>query len=130
MQDFLATIYFWLKAGHIVFVVFWMAGLFMLPRLFLAFRSPAFGTDEYYPASVCGAVLGLRNASRLRRRLVRERQVAVVFVVVDERREWPGVGESRVHGIEARGVAQARAADISVLSWQRALRAARRREPG
>lgn len=48
----------------------------MLPRLFLAFRSPAFGTDEYYPASVCGAVLGLRNASRLRRRLVRERQVA------------------------------------------------------
>ena len=41
----------------------------MLPRLFLAFRSPAFGTDEYYAASVCGAVLGLRNGSRLRRRL-------------------------------------------------------------
>jgi putative membrane protein len=35
MQDFLATIYFWLKAGHIVFVIFWMAGLFMLPRLFV-----------------------------------------------------------------------------------------------
>jgi len=48
----------------------------MLPRLFLAFRSPAFGTDEYYAASVCGAVLGLRNGSRLRRRLVRERQIA------------------------------------------------------
>lgn len=48
----------------------------MLPRLFLAFRSPAFGTDEYYPASVCGAVLGLRNGSRLHRRLVRERQIA------------------------------------------------------
>jgi zinc protease len=48
----------------------------MLPRLFLAFRSPAFGTEEYYAASVCGAVLGLRNGSRLRRRLVRERQIA------------------------------------------------------
>jgi zinc protease len=48
----------------------------MLPRLFLAFRSPAFGSDDYYPASVCGAILGLRNGSRLRRRLVRERQVA------------------------------------------------------
>jgi predicted Zn-dependent peptidase len=48
----------------------------MLPRLFLAFRSPAFGTEDYYAASVCGAVLGLRNGSRLRRRLVRERQVA------------------------------------------------------
>jgi zinc protease len=52
----------------------------MLPRLFLAFRSPAFGTDDYYPASVCGAVLGLRNASRLRRRLVRERQIAAEAV--------------------------------------------------
>jgi predicted Zn-dependent peptidase len=48
----------------------------MLPRLFLAFRSPAFGTSEYYAASTCGAVLGLRNASLLHRRLVRERQVA------------------------------------------------------
>jgi predicted Zn-dependent peptidase len=48
----------------------------MLPRLFMAFRSPPFGTKEYYAASVCGAVLGLRNGSRLRRRLVRERQVA------------------------------------------------------
>jgi putative membrane protein len=35
MEETLATIYFWLKAGHIVFVVFWMAGLFMLPRLFV-----------------------------------------------------------------------------------------------
>ena len=24
--------YLWLKAGHIIFMVFWMAGLFMLPR--------------------------------------------------------------------------------------------------
>lgn len=48
----------------------------MLPRLFMAFRSPVFGSDEYYAASVAGAVLGLRNGSRLRRRLVRERQVA------------------------------------------------------
>jgi zinc protease len=48
----------------------------MLPRLFLAFRSPAFGSPEYFAASVCGAVLGLRNGSRLRRRLVRERQIA------------------------------------------------------
>ena len=48
----------------------------MLPRLFLAFRSPKFGTDEYYAASVAGAILGLRNGSRLSRRLVRERQVA------------------------------------------------------
>ena len=48
----------------------------MVPRLFMAFRTPAFGTDGYYAASVAGAVLGLRRSSRLYRRLVRERQVA------------------------------------------------------
>ena len=34
-------IYFWLKAGHIIFVVFWMAGLFMLPRLFVYHQETA-----------------------------------------------------------------------------------------
>jgi zinc protease len=48
----------------------------MLPRLFLAFRSPAFGTPAYYAASVSSAVLGLRKGSRLYRNLVRDRQVA------------------------------------------------------
>lgn len=48
-----------------------------LPRLYLAFRSPPFGTENYYAASICGAILGMRKGSRLRRSLVRERQVAV-----------------------------------------------------
>jgi predicted Zn-dependent peptidase len=47
-----------------------------LPRLFLAFRSPVFGSEEYYAASICGAILGMRNGSRLHRALVRERQIA------------------------------------------------------
>jgi predicted Zn-dependent peptidase len=47
-----------------------------LPRLFLAFRSPVFGSDEYYAASVAGAILGMRKGSRLYRALVRDRQVA------------------------------------------------------
>lgn len=48
----------------------------MLPRLFLGFRSPPFGTDEYYAASVAGAILGLKKGSRLYKALVREQQVA------------------------------------------------------
>jgi predicted Zn-dependent peptidase len=48
----------------------------MLPRLFLAMRSPVFGSDEYYPASVAGAILGMRKGSRLYRTLVRDQQVA------------------------------------------------------
>ena len=48
----------------------------MLRRLFVASRSPAFGTDDYYAASVTSAILGLKKGSRLHRVLVRERQVA------------------------------------------------------
>ena len=48
----------------------------VVPRLFLAFRSPVFGSDEYYAASVLGAVLGMGKGSRFQRRLVRERRVA------------------------------------------------------
>jgi zinc protease len=47
-----------------------------LPRLFMAFRSPLFGSEEYYAASVTSALLGLKRGSRLHRSLVRERQIA------------------------------------------------------
>jgi len=47
-----------------------------LPRLFMAFRSPVFGSEKYYAASVCSALLGMRKGSRLHRSLVRERQIA------------------------------------------------------
>jgi predicted Zn-dependent peptidase len=47
-----------------------------LPRLFTVFRSPVFGSESYYAASVVSAVLGLRKGSRLHRSLVRERQIA------------------------------------------------------
>ncbi len=32
MQNFLLTIQLWMVAGHVIFMVFWLAGLFMLPR--------------------------------------------------------------------------------------------------
>lgn len=47
-----------------------------LPRLYLAFRSPVFGSPGYYDASVAGGILGMRQGSRLYRSLVRERQIA------------------------------------------------------
>jgi protoporphyrinogen IX oxidase len=46
MQDVLSMIYLWLKAGHIIFVVFWMAGLFMLPRYFVYHQEAAPGSSE------------------------------------------------------------------------------------
>lgn len=40
MIGFLGSAYLWVKAAHITFVIFWMAGLFMLPR-FLAYHQEA-----------------------------------------------------------------------------------------
>ncbi|MFP5354644.1 MAG: M16 family metallopeptidase, partial [Gemmatimonadota bacterium] len=48
----------------------------MVPRLFLAMRSPVLGSEEYFAASVAGAVLGMSRGSRLYRRLVREQRLA------------------------------------------------------
>ena len=46
MQDFLLMIYYWLKAGHLIFVIFWMAGLFMLPRQMVYMHESAAGSAE------------------------------------------------------------------------------------
>ena len=47
-----------------------------LPRVFVASRIPILGTDAYYAASVCTAILGLRTGSRFERSLVRRQRVA------------------------------------------------------
>src|SRR5688572_26410505 len=46
MQSALAMTYLWLKAGHIIFVIFWMAGLFMLPRYLVYHQEAAPGSPE------------------------------------------------------------------------------------
>lgn len=48
----------------------------MVPRLFLAFRSPPFGTADAEVATIVAAVLGSGKGSRLQQQLVRRRQVA------------------------------------------------------
>jgi putative membrane protein len=46
MQQVFAMTYLWLKAGHIIFVIFWMAGLFMLPRQFVYHQESEPGSPE------------------------------------------------------------------------------------
>ena len=46
MQQVLAMTYLWLKAGHLIFVIFWMAGLFMLPRFFVYHQEAAPNSPE------------------------------------------------------------------------------------
>ncbi len=35
MEGFLGLAYPWVKAAHLIFVIFWIAGLFMLPRFLI-----------------------------------------------------------------------------------------------
>lgn len=46
MIGFLGAAYLWVKAAHIIFVIFWMAGLFMLPRFFVYHQAAPSGSDE------------------------------------------------------------------------------------
>ena len=46
MLDILNMLYLWLKAAHLIFVIFWMAGLFMLPRFFVYHQECALGSEE------------------------------------------------------------------------------------
>lgn len=46
MQDVLASTYVWLKAGHIIFMVFWMAGLFILPRQLVYMHTASPGSED------------------------------------------------------------------------------------
>lgn len=46
MQETLGILYFWLKAGHIIFMVFWLAGLFILPRQLVYMHGTQTGSDE------------------------------------------------------------------------------------
>jgi protoporphyrinogen IX oxidase len=45
MTGFLGGAYLWVKAFHIIFVIFWMAGLFLLPR-YLIHHQEALGTPQ------------------------------------------------------------------------------------
>jgi putative membrane protein len=38
--------YAWIKAGHVIFVIFWIAGLFMLPRFYIYHQESAPGSAE------------------------------------------------------------------------------------
>lgn len=46
MNAILPTLYPWIKSAHIIFVIFWMAGLFMLPRFYIYHQEAPQGSDE------------------------------------------------------------------------------------
>jgi len=50
MSGFLGAAYDWVKAAHLIFVIFWMAGLFMLPR-YLVYHQEALAAGNVAEAA-------------------------------------------------------------------------------
>jgi putative membrane protein len=46
LEAALSLTYAWIKAGHIIFVIFWIAGLFMLPRFYIYHQESPPGSAE------------------------------------------------------------------------------------
>ena len=46
LTGFLGPAYLWVKAAHVTFVIFWLAGLFLLPRLYVYHHETAVGSPE------------------------------------------------------------------------------------
>lgn len=46
LTGFLGPAYPWVKAAHVTFVIFWMAGLFLLPRLYVYHQETQIGSPE------------------------------------------------------------------------------------
>jgi protoporphyrinogen IX oxidase len=46
MTGWLGDAYPWVRAAHVVFVIFWMAGMFMLPRFLVYHMAAAPGSPE------------------------------------------------------------------------------------
>jgi protoporphyrinogen IX oxidase len=47
LTGFLGLAYPWVKAAHVTFVIFWMAGLFLLPRLYVYHHESSPGSAEH-----------------------------------------------------------------------------------
>lgn len=46
MEGFLGNLWLWVKAAHIIFAIFLMAGLFMMPRFFIYHQEAPVGSPE------------------------------------------------------------------------------------
>jgi putative membrane protein len=46
LETALNLTYEWIKAGHLIFVIFWIAGLFMLPRYYVYHQEAPVGSAE------------------------------------------------------------------------------------
>ena len=73
MWERLLVAYDWIKAGHVTFVIFWMAGLFIFPR-YLVHHQESLGTPE--------AARWVEREAKLRRVILTPAMVVVLLLGV------------------------------------------------
>jgi protoporphyrinogen IX oxidase len=69
LEGFLGGAYLWVKAAHLIFVIFWLAGMFMLPRYYVYHTAVAPGAPE--------DALWIEREARLRRIIVTPSMILV-----------------------------------------------------
>ncbi len=69
MIGFLGSATLWVKAAHIIFVIFWMAGMFMLPRFFVYHQESTPGSPE--------DIRWIERETRLRRIIINPSMIVV-----------------------------------------------------
>ncbi len=70
-MEFLSAAYLWIVAAHVIFVIFWMAGLFMLPR-YLVYHQEALAAGRAEEAT-----LWVERETKLRRIILSPAMVVV-----------------------------------------------------
>jgi putative membrane protein len=80
----LGDAYLWVKAVHVIFVIFWMAGLFMMPRFLVYWHPLAPGDPEN--------ALWAERSARLKRIIVNPGMVVVwtLGLMLGAHLGWPG----------------------------------------
>ena len=73
MWERLLVTYDWIKAGHLIFVIFWMAGLFIFPR-YLVHHQESLGTPE--------AARWVEREAKLRRVILTPAMIVVILLGV------------------------------------------------
>lgn len=69
IEGFMGAAYPWVKAAHLIFVIFWIAGLFMLPRYYIYHQPVAPGSPE--------DTLWIERETRLRRIIITPAMIIV-----------------------------------------------------
>lgn len=99
MIGWLGDAYPWVKAAHLIFVIFWVAGLFMLPRFLVYHMAAAPGSPE--------DVAWIERETRLRR-IILHPAIALVWLL--------GIALALNIGFEGQGWLHAKLVVVFLLS--------------